>query len=388
MGYTNLLVKMTLKVFELKQLSKKAIKCKTAILLLVFIFTSCLPFHAYIYTIPDEKDIHRFKHAEVKHASKCYEFYKRRENKPIYVTNWTSNIPLIRLPLNDFLKKQKAKHFLVIKNDSIVFEYLDPKFSSTEPMPSFSLAKVFVSCAMGIAIKEGKVGSVNDLVKAYLPELNYHENFDFLTINHLLNQTSGIASKVDNISDANYGKVEKVLTELHFRAYPGVRFEYVNINTILLGIILERTTKMNLHEYFSNKVWSKIGTCDSTIWGYDFKTNHTRSFSSFGASARDYAKFGLLYMNKGKWDGEQVLDSNWVLASTSIVNGLGENVGYNNNWFIGEKEIGDFLAIGMFRQQIYINPKDKVVIVSLMKFNTKNLPVRWWELLRQISNQS
>ncbi|MCB6575038.1 hypothetical protein LI165_13500, partial [Phascolarctobacterium faecium] len=75
-----------------------------------------------------------------------------------------------------------------------------------------------VSASLGIAIKEQRIRSTNDLVKEYIPELNYHENFNFLTINHLLNQKSGLTSRVDNISDANYGKVEKVLKELHFKA--------------------------------------------------------------------------------------------------------------------------------------------------------------------------
>ena len=357
-------------------------------LLVMLSLTNCLPYHAYLYMIPDEKDIHRFKHAKVEHAAICYTFEKRVINKTINITNWSYEEPLMRLSLENFLEKQKAKQFLVIKNDSIIFEYTDKKIIACEPSPSFSVAKTFVSAALGIAIKEGRIKSVNDLAKDYIPELNYHENFNSLTINHLLNQTSGLKMEVDDISHAYYGKLEKVIKGLHFVAKPGVRLEYININTILVGIIIERTTGQDLHTYFSNKIWSKIGTCDSTVWGYDYKTKHTRSFSSFGASARDYAKFGMLYLNKGKWGNEQIIDSNWVIASTSVVNGLGENVGYNNYWFVGEKEVGDYMAVGMYRQQIYVNPKEKVVIVSLMKFNGSNLPIRWWQLLRQIASQA
>ncbi len=355
--------------------------------LLLFSLSGCLPYQAYLYIIPDEKDIHRFKHESVVCADTCYEFVKL-PNKTINVSNWDPNEPLSKLPLEDFLKKYKSKHFLVIKNDSIVFEYKDDKVNGKDPVPAFSIAKSFVSASLGIAIKEGQIGSVNDLAKDYLPELNYHKNFDKLTLNHLLNQTSGLKMEVDNISYAYYGKLERVLKMLHFKAVPGEHFEYININTILLGIILERRTGKDLHTYFSEKIWSKIGTCDSTVWAYDYKTNHTRSFSCFGASPRDYAKFGKLYLQKGKWGNEQIIDSNWVLGSIHPINALGENVGYNNNWYIGEKEIGDFLSMGMFRQQIYVNPKDKVIIVSLMKFNKKNLPLRWWQVLRQISEQS
>lgn len=338
--------------------------------------------------VPDEKDIRRFKHEEVKHAKVCFEFNKRPVNKPITVTNWTHKEPLISASLEKFLIENKAKHFLVIKNDSIVFEYINKKSKDDDqPYPSFSIAKTFVSASLGVAIKEGYIGSVNDLAKKYLPELNYHKNFDSLTINHLLNQYSGLRSELNGISNANYGKIEKILKQLHFNYKPGERLEYVNINTILIGLIIERVTGQYLHNYFSDKIWSKIGTCDSTVWEFDYKTKHTRSFSCFGASPRDYAKFGRLFMNKGKWGDQQVIDSNWVLTCTSPVNGLGKNIGYNNAWFIGEPEIGDFMAIGMFRQQIYVNPKENVVIVSLMKFNTTILPYRWWEILRQIAKQ-
>ncbi len=356
-------------------------------LLLSLSLPSCLPYQAFLYMIPDEKDIHRFKHEEVQHATTCYAFKERTEKKPIYLLNWTHKVPLIKTRLETFLKAQKASHFLVIKNDTVVFDYTDPSIDTYEPYPTFSIAKSFVSAALGVAIKEGYISASTDLAKKYLPELNYHKNFDELTINHLLNQSSGLRSEIDGITNAYYGKIEKVLKALHFNYIPGEQLEYVNINTILVGIILERATGRKLHQYFSEKIWTKIGTCDSTVWAYDHKTEHTRSFCCFGGSPRDYAKFGQLYLNKGMWGTEQVMDSNWINRSTAVTNALGENVGYNNNWFIGDKQVGDYMAVGMFRQQIYINPKEKVVIVCLMKFNNKNLPLRWWQLLRQIADQ-
>ncbi len=371
-------------VFYLKNSRRQT----TLFLTMLMFFTGCMPFQAYLYIIPDEKDIHRFKHEEVKHAKVPYEFNKLAINKSMYVTNWTHKEPLCKASLEDFLKEHKAKHFLVIKNDTIVFEYNEATITSYEPSPAFSISKAFVSAAFGVALKEGYIGSPNDLVKKYIPELNYHKNFNSLTINHLLNQTSGLKMEVDNIADCYYGKIEKGIKRLHFVAKPGEHLEYINLNTILVGVVIERATQRNLHEYFSDKIWSRIGTSDSTVWGYDYKTKHTRAFSCFGGSPRDYAKFARLYMNKGKWGNEQIIDSNWVIASTSPVNALGADIGYNNYWFIGEKQVGDYMAMGMYRQQIYVNPKENVIIVSLMKFHKQNLPVRWWEVLRQISRQT
>lgn len=357
-------------------------------LLFIFLcFSSCLPFHAFVYMVPDQKDIKRFKHAEVKHADTAYEFSKAEKNKSIYVTNWTYKYPLSRLSLDQFLQKQQCYHFMVVKNDSIVFEYNDKKINEYQPSPTFSIAKSFLSASVGIAITQGHIGSINDLVKEYLPELNYHKNFDQLTINHLLNQESGIKENVNHLSHTNYGKIEKVLPKIEFKDEPGKILEYVNTNYTLLGLLVERATKKDLYQYFSENIWSKIGTCDSTVWGYDYRTHHTRAFSFFGGSTRDYAKFGRLYLNKGMWEGKQIIDSNWVKTSTSQVNALGSNVGYNNSWFIGEKEFGDYMSVGMYRQQIYINPKDNVVIVCILKFDYRNLELRWWQLMRQVSEQ-
>ena len=355
---------------------------------IVFCFSSCLPFHAFLYIVTDQKDIKRFKHAVVKHADTCFEFPKIEKNKTIFVSNWTYKTPLSKMRLEQFLEQQQCYHFMVIKNDSIVFEYNDKKLKSYQPSPTFSVAKTFVSACLGKAIEEGYVGSVNDLVKNYIPELNYHKNFDLLTINELLNQKSGIHENVNHLSHTNYGKIEKILPKIEFDYKPGEKLEYVNTNFTLLGILIERATKKDLYQYFSEKIWSKIGTCDSSVWGYDYQTHHTRAFSFFGGSTRDYAKFGKLYMQNGMWNGKQIIDSNWVKSTTACINPLGENIGYNSGWYIGEKEFGDYMALGMYRQQIYINPKSNVVIVCIMKFDYRNLPLRWWQLLRQISGQA
>jgi CubicO group peptidase (beta-lactamase class C family) len=342
-----------------------------------------------MYAVPDQKDIKRFKHAVVKHADTCFEFSKADKNKSIYVSNWTYKLPLSQLPLEKFLEQQQCYHFLVIKDDSIVFEYNNKKLKGYhQPYPIFSITKSIVSASLGVAIKQGYIKSTNDLVKEYLPELNHDKNFDLLTLNHLLNHESGIDETVNNLARTNYGRIEKILPHITFTSKPGEKVEYVNTNYTLLGLVIERATKKDLYQFFSENIWTKIGTCDSTVWGYDFQTHHTRAFSFLGGSARDLAKFGRLYLNKGMWNGKEIIDSNWVNTSISSVNSLGKNIGYNNSFYIGEKELGDYMALGMYRQQVYMNPKSNVIIVSIFKFDYRNLPLRWWELLRQITEQS
>jgi CubicO group peptidase (beta-lactamase class C family) len=346
-----------------------------------------MPYQAYFHIVPDESDIYKFKYEKVNTDSIAYNFHSNQINKQLYITNYRSNEPLSCITIDYLLKQQKAKYFLVIKNDTIVYSYTDEKIKSYSPVPSFSISKSFVSACVGIALQRNLIHSVDDLVNKYLPELSYHPYFDSLTINHLLNQESGLKVKVNNVAYAYYGNIEKCLKHLSFISPPGKKFEYVNINYTLLGLIIERVSNQNLHTFFSNNIWSKIGTCDSSVWGYDYKSNHTRAIGAFAGSVKDYAKFGKLYLNNGNFNGQSIIDSNWVKFSTTQINALNRNYGYNNSWYIGEKEIGDYMAIGMYRQQIYIHPKSKVIIVSLMKFNKKNLTLRWWEILRQITYQ-
>ena len=360
---------------------------KNLFYLTIILISGCVPFKSYFYVVPGQKDIGRFKHEPVPKDSLCYNFGET-PNQPFELTNWIYTTPLVSSSLDDFLREQKAQDFLVIKNDTIVYNYHDSKRIPYELTPSFSISKTFVSASLGKAIEEGFIGSTSELVKKYIPEFDYDENFDFLTIDHLINQKSGIRIDVDDFSDTYYGKVEKILDEIRFVAKPGTHFEYVNINTILLSVCIERATKKDLHTYFSEKIWSKIGTCDSAVWAYDYVTKHTRSYCCFGSSPKDYAKFARLYLNNGNWNGNQIIDSNWVKSTTCPKNSLDEEVGYNSYWYIGDKEIGDYMVLGMYRQQIYINPKENVIIVCFMEFNKDNLPIRWWQVLRQIANQA
>ncbi len=356
---------------------------------LLLVSSGCLPLNAYLYIVPDPKDLDRFReeYKEVKHAETCFSFPEKKPGQNIYLTNWNPMVPLQVGELTDFLESHKAKRFLVIKSDTIVYDYIGEKVDPYVPLPSFSIAKTFVATSLACAIQQGYIASVDEPVQKYLPELNYHEYFKSLTINHLLNQKSGIRSTVRNLSFAYYGNIEQVLWDIEFRARPGERLEYININSTLLSLIVERATGQDLYQYFSKNIWSKIGTCYYSLWAYDDDSKHTRGLSGFVGSVYDFAKFGKLYMDKGQWQGQQVLDSNWVVESTRPVNSLGDAVGYNNTWFIGDRQVGDYCAYGMYRQQIYINPEKNVIIVALMDFKHANLSLRWWQAMRQIAEQ-
>jgi CubicO group peptidase (beta-lactamase class C family) len=129
--------------------------------------------------------------------------------------------------------------------------------------------------------------------------------------------------------------------------------------------------------------------CDDAVWSTDTKNNLEKTYCCLGATALDYAKFGRLYLNQGVWNGKRIISERWYNKSISRDTTGGSSYNYNYCWHIGLKEYGDYMAIGLYKQHIYINPKKNLLIVL---FNDREKPlkaerVNWWFVFRQIADQ-
>jgi CubicO group peptidase (beta-lactamase class C family) len=182
----------------------------------------------------------------------------------------------------------------------------------------------------------------------------------------------------------------------------GGQFQYKSVNSQLLGMVVERAVGKPLSAYLSEKIWQPLGMESNALWHVDDKkTEEVRGFCCLNAIARDYAKFGSLYLHNGNWQGQQVISAAFVAASTSI-NTLISNGFYKNQWWMNRrfKQFNDsiaaeserlkvngsvfksenkqyvvvpnkmkaYIAKGILGQYIYINPETNVVIVRLGKF--------------------
>ena len=170
---------------------------------------------------------------------------------------------------------------------------------------------------------------------------------------------------------------------------PGTKQHYLNINIELLGLVLKRATGISPSKYLEDKIWKPIGMCSNGVWSTDKKKGLEKTFCCIGATALDYAKFGRLYLNKGVWNGEHIISDSWYHQSIRRDTSNGSSFNYNYCWYIGLKEYGDFMAIGRYKQHIYINPKKNLVIVL---FNDRENPlkaerVNWWYIFRQIADE-
>lgn len=361
-------------------------------LLLFFALFSCMPFKALIHNIPDKKDIHRFESAKIEAVGEdCFEFKEAVQyyGKQLKVSDWSRDIPFF-MNLDSFVQLHQMRSFILIQNDSIKFEYYRKGLNKESLHNSYSIAKSYSSALVGIAIEEKKIKSELDLVLDYIPELKGLQYANELKIKDLLNHTSGIKYSLSLDAQIYYGKdIIKSIKKLKFKQPPGNSQHYLNINTALLGVVLSRATARPVSEYLEEKIWQPLGNCSDAIWLRDKKNKQERSFCCLGATAQDYAKFGRLFLNKGNWNGVQIVPNNWVQKSLARSTGNGSSFNYNYSWHIGLKEYGDFMAIGLYKQHIYIHPKKNIIIVAL---NDKMKPLKaerlnWWFIFRQIVDQ-
>ncbi|MGP4025621.1 serine hydrolase domain-containing protein [Actinomadura sp. 3N407] len=272
-----------------------------------------------------------------------------------------------RHTLDDYLARTGTQGFVVLDGDGVVFErYLAAGPDSL--FQSWSMAKSFTSAAVGIALGEGFIDSVDDPVTRYVPELE-GSGFDGVSLRDLLRMSSGI--EWDETSDVPFVHVAASLgyplTELarqQKRGWePGTRFEYTSMNSFVLAWVVAEATGVPYHAYVQKKIWEPAGMASKAYLGNDSNGN-SMGYCCYYATDRDFARFGLLYLNGGKANGRQVVPASWVTRSTRPSAPF--NQGYGLQWWLGED--GDFSANGLGGQLIWVSPRHGVVIVKSTLF--------------------
>jgi CubicO group peptidase (beta-lactamase class C family) len=292
-------------------------------------------------------------------------------------------------PFADYLESNKTVGFLIIKSDTIQYQQYFKGYEEESVVPSFSMAKSVTSILIGCAIEDGLIGSVNDPVTKYVPELEKN-GFGQVTLKHLLQMTSGMKfnesyfNPFGEAASYYYGRnLLKQIWRMKLETTPGTRFQYVSGSTQLLGLVLDRQLKdKSITEYLQEKLWTPLGMEHDASWSIDKKKNGLeKTFCCLNATALDYAKIGRLYLNNGKWNGQQLVPESWVKESTQVDTTDGSISYYQYQWWLptpGE----DFMAVGILGQYIYVNPKKDLVIVRLGKDKGK---ADWWTVLTSLA---
>jgi CubicO group peptidase (beta-lactamase class C family) len=249
------------------------------------------------------------------------------------------------MPLGEYLeKKSTTTAFLVIRNDTILFENYYRGYDRTKISTVFSVSKSVTSLMTGIAVDDGYIKSVDDPVTKYIPELSRKDpRWDRLTVEHLLNMRSGFKFNENysgflSKSAALYYGVNHPgkMKRMRFEDEPGTgdtdgTYDYQSATTAMLGLVVQRATGRNMAEYMQEKVWNPMGMENRATWSIDDRRHRmTKSDSGLNTTARDLAKIGRLYLHDGNWNGTQIVDSTWVARSTTP---NAANGGYQYQWY-------------------------------------------------------
>ncbi len=288
-------------------------------------------------------------------------------------TNYNSIQP--NLKLRKKLQEIKSNALVVIRNDSLLYEEYWDGFSKKTVSNSFSVAKSIVSTLIGIALQEGKIKSLDDPASIYIPSFN-KEDQKKVTIRHLLTMSSGsdwdeaYSSLLSITTKAYYGsELEELAVSVSIVDTPGKRWSYKSGDTELLALVLKYATGMSLSEYASEKLWKPLNAENDALWSLDKKDGDEKAYCCFNATARDFARIGVMYLNGGKWKGRPILDEKYIkqaLKPVMIIEDNGKAVNYYGyQWWILPDRDGVFYARGIHGQYIIVIPQKKCVVVRL-----------------------
>ena len=265
--------------------------------------------------------------------------------------------------------------FLIVKSDKIIYEKYWGIYNENSQTNSFSMAKTFIGLLIGIAIDEGKINSVDDPVSDYLPQ--YKETPE-LTIKHLLTMSSGINfdesynSPFGHMAKAYYGTdIKELNDDYSVSEVPGKNWVYLGGNTIILSLILEEVTGTTISDYMSKKVWQPIGAKNPALWSLDKKYGREKAYCCFYSNARDFARIGQLYLNKGLWNKHRIISEAYVKASSTPAFYLKDRDGIPVDfygyqmWMNNYKGLEVFYSRGILGQFIIMIPEKEIIIVRL-----------------------
>ncbi len=312
-------------------------------------------------------------------------------------------------PFSSFMENSGTNALLIIKDGAIVYEGYFNGHKRDTPHKLFSITKSFVSALIGIAISQGKINSVDDLVKNYVPELNIKN----VTIKQLLQMDAGIKYKEGYFPWKDEAKVYLYpdARKLALSVEEGTNdkfFHYNDYHLLVLGLVLERVTGGTVSEYLYDNILRPLGMEYPSHMILDSeKSSFEKIESGLVMTAIDLAKFGSLYLKNGEWEGKQLIPKDWVEESVSHLN-VPSNIEhfryYDNHpwgkmWFKqnkayykylwwGHKNIeqnNDFFALGSLGQVLYISPENNAVAIRLGK---KWGVMDWWPtILYKLVNQ-
>jgi len=287
----------------------------------------------------------------------------------------------------DLLTRGETAALLVIKDGVIRHEHYALTGGVAVPWLSMSVAKSFISALVGIAVAEGLIGGIEEPISKYVP-VEPGSAYDGVAIRSVLQMSSGarwnedyhdphsdvarMAAATSGIGGASHDTLVATMVREN---PPDTVCRYNSADTQALACLLRRATGRPLASYMQEKLVEPLGFGNPGCWVID-TAGVEMGYAGLNLVARDYAAFGELYRSGGVAHGFQVVPAEWVTVSTRStaphtepgqpeIGGMRLPQGYGYQWWLNGGERGEFMAIGVYNQFIYVDPVSAVTIVSL-----------------------
>jgi CubicO group peptidase (beta-lactamase class C family) len=283
------------------------------------------------------------------------------------------------LTIEDFLDRQRITGLLVIRDGDVLFERYQYDRTPEHRFVSHSMAKSIISLATGLAIAEGKLGSLDDNAVKYVPGLAGNA-FGETTIRNLLRMSSGVRFTEDYSGKDDLAKFAALriaqgsvaaLRAFNDReAEQGTRFHYASPQTVALVAVLQAATGATLSNYLTTRLWQPMGAEADATWVTN-SDGLEAGAGGFNAVLRDYGRLGLLLANDGAVGERQVIPRDYILEATDWRHHPGAfaprqatpYLGYGYQFWIFPGEKRRFALLGVYGQSIFVDPDLKLVMV-------------------------
>ena len=280
---------------------------------------------------------------------------------------------LIDLSFND----NATLGVVIIKNGKIIGEKYAADYDLNSHGTSWSMAKSYYAALIGISIEKGEINSLDDPVGKYLEY--YNDERSSITIRDLLDMSSGLDfpehehERMFFQSDhLNYSKNVGVEKEA------GIKFEYNNANSMIIGDILFSATGIKADKLLSERILDPIGATDYKLWKDN--AENVLTYCCVDMSARNYSRFGLLFARNGNWKGEQIIPESFVNETFQVVWDITPQWwteakrGYSLHWWVSkyDDESKIFNTSGKFGQFTFVDRENDLIFTRITKYNRKD----------------
>ncbi|MCH4822548.1 beta-lactamase family protein [Gramella lutea] len=269
--------------------------------------------------------------------------------------------------LDSLNKELETAAFLIIKNDSIWFEKYYNDYDERSKTNSFSMAKSIVSALLFKAIQDGFIENINQPVADFFPGFDPRLSVgDLSSMASGLNWNENYYNPFASTARAYFGDdIREQVLELKVIEKPGEEFKYLSGNTQLLGMVIEKATGKSLSNYLSDSFWKSLGMNDDALWQIDSEESEmAKAYCCISSNARNFAKFGKLFINYGKWNNQQILDSAYIAKATNPRFEKTPYYGYGF-WLSDHRDKEIFYMRGILGQYVIMIPEDELVIIRL-----------------------